>query len=146
MGPRHPSPGLDGSSLSSAGFSFYLVGKPRMFLLSTQSVGRSRSNFKTNTSDPNTLDSSFCPRAATHTQPEATQKGLPDTQLLSFPLYCSSTELEVGLDLQLRAERRLGGGGTPPGWEGKQIRGKHQKGLTGDGHRDTRRHQPHHLG
>lgn len=37
-------------------------------------------------------------------------KGLPDTQVLLFPLYCSSTGLEVCLDLQ-RALKRLRGWG-----------------------------------
>lgn len=37
-----------------------------------------------------------------------------DTQVL-FPLYCSSTELEVSPDLQQRAEKRLRGLGTQPG-------------------------------
>lgn len=54
------------------------------------------------------------PLPTAHTQyppSKAEHKGLPDTQVL-FPLYCSSMGLEACLDLQQRAEKRLGGGGA----------------------------------
>lgn len=41
-----------------------------------------------------------------HPTPELNIKGLPDTHISLFPLYCSSTGLEVCLDLQ-RALKRL---------------------------------------
>lgn len=68
--------------------------------------------------------SSFCPcpHVPTTPYPRAQHKGLPDTHIL-FPLYCSSTGLEVCLDLQRALKRLRGWGQGQPGMRETGRRG-----------------------